>query len=84
MKLTIRLKLLPTTEPEPILVDTMARFNAAASFAAQVGFQAGVFSQPSIHARCYRELRQRFGLSARLAVRAIAKAVEAFQRDKSV
>src|SRR5262249_31057925 len=30
------------------------------------------------------EIRERFGLSAQMAVRAIAKAVECFQRDKSV
>ena len=61
----------------------MERFNEAASFAAKVGFEAGVFSQPSIHARCYGAIRERFGLSAQLAVRAIGKAVEAFQRDKT-
>jgi IS605 OrfB family transposase len=84
MKLTIRLKLLPTVEQRPVLFDTIKRFNAAASYAAKVGFEAGVFSQPSIHARCYRELRERFGLSSQMAVRAIGKAVEAFKRDKTV
>jgi putative transposase len=33
--------------------------------------------------RCYYELRSRFGLSAQMAVRAIAKAVEVFKRDKT-
>jgi putative transposase len=84
MRLTIQLKLLPDNVQGPILLDTMARFNAAASFAARVGFEADVFSQPSIHARCYREIRRRFGLSAQMAVRAIGKAVEAFQRDKTI
>jgi putative transposase len=31
----------------------------------------------------YREIRERFGLSAQMAVRAIGKAVECFQRDKT-
>jgi IS605 OrfB family transposase len=62
----------------------MHAFNAAASHAARVGFEAGVFSQPSIHKRCYRELRDRFGLSAQMAVRAIGKAVETFKRDRKV
>jgi putative transposase len=43
-----------------------------------------VFSQPSIHKLAYREIRRRFSLSAQLAVRAIGKAVEVFQRDKTV
>jgi putative transposase len=83
MKLTLQLQLLPTPEEKALLLATMERFNEAASFAAQVGFEAGVFSQPSIHQRCYAELRQRFGLSAQMAVRAIGKAVEAFHRDKT-
>jgi IS605 OrfB family transposase len=62
----------------------MERFNEAASFAAKVGFEAGVFSQPSIHKRAYAAIRTRFGLSAQLAVRAIGKAVECFRRDKTV
>jgi predicted transposase len=60
-----------------ILLATMARFNEAATFAARVAFDAGVRSQPAIHQRCYREIRDRFGLSAQMAVRAIGKVVEA-------
>jgi IS605 OrfB family transposase len=84
MKLTLQLQLLPTPDQKETLLVTMQRFNQAASLAAKVGFQAGVFSQPSIHQRCYAELRDRFGLSAQMAVRAIGKAVEAFARDKTV
>jgi len=61
----------------------MERVNQAASFAAQAGFQTGVFSQPSIHKLAYREIRNRFALSAQMAVRAIGKAVECFHRDKA-
>jgi IS605 OrfB family transposase len=83
MKLTLQLQLIPTAEQKDVLLSTMERFNAAASFAAQVGFEAGVFSQPSIHKLAYAEIRERFGLSAQMAVRAIGKAVEVFRRDKS-
>jgi IS605 OrfB family transposase len=62
----------------------MRAFNAGASSAAEVGFRDHVFTQLSIHKRCYRELRNRFGLSAQMAVRAIGKAVETFKRDKRV
>ena len=83
MKLTLQLHLIPTAEQKAVLLSTMERFNEAASFAARVGFEAGVFSQPSIHQRCYAEIRDRFGLSAQMAVRAIGKAVECFRRDKT-
>jgi putative transposase len=57
--------------------------NEAAGFAAKAGFAAGVFSQPSIHRLAYREIRERFGLTAQMAVRALGKAVEVFKRDKT-
>jgi IS605 OrfB family transposase len=62
----------------------MERVNQAATFAAECGFKAGVFSQPAIHKLAYAEIRSRFGLSAQMAVRAIGKAVECFARDKKV
>jgi IS605 OrfB family transposase len=83
MKLTLQLQLVPTPEQGASLLATMERFNEAASFAAKVGFAAGVYGQVSIHGLAYKEIRERFGLSAQLAVRAIAKAVECFQRDKT-
>jgi hypothetical protein len=61
----------------------MERVSEAANPAARRGSEAHVFNQPSIHKRCCREIRDRFGLSARMAVRAIGRAVEAFKRDKS-
>jgi putative transposase len=83
MKLTIQLQVLPDADQSAVLLTTMERFNEAATFAAKVGFEAGVFAQPSIHKRAYREIRERFGLSAQMAVRAIGKAVECFKRDKT-
>src|SRR5947209_12005345 len=83
MKLTIQLQLLPTAAQVATLLNTMARVNEAASFAARLAFDAGVFSMPSIHRLAYFAIRERFGLSAQLAVRAAGKAVEAFQRDKT-
>ena len=84
MKLTLQLKLVPTADQHTALLATMRAFNAAASYAAQVGFEAHVFSQQAIHVRCYLELRERFGLSSQMAVRAIGKAVETFRRDKKI
>ncbi len=82
MKLTLQLKLVPTAEQHTALLETMHAFNAAASYAAQVGFEAHVFSQQAIHVRCYQALRERCGLSSQMAVRAIGKVVETFRRDK--
>jgi len=83
MKLTLQLQLLPDEQQASLLLDTMRRFNEAATFAARAGFKANVFSQPSIHKLAYFEIRRDFGLSAQLAVRAIGKACEAFARNKT-
>jgi IS605 OrfB family transposase len=83
MKLTLQLQLLPTAEQKSDILATMERFNEAATFAAKVGFEHGVFGQVSIHRLAYREIRERFGLSADMTVRAIAKAVECFRRDRT-
>jgi putative transposase len=83
MKLTLQMKVLPDADQSPVLLATMERFNEAATFSARAGFEAGVFSQPSIHKLAYAAIRERFGLSAQMAVRAIGKAVEAFRTLKA-
>jgi putative transposase len=83
VRLTIQIRLCPNVSEAAALRHYMAAFNAAATYAARIGFEAGVFAQPSIHRRCYRELRDRFNISSQTAVRAIGKAVETFRRDKT-
>ena len=82
MKLTLQIQVLPDAQQRQCLLDTMRAFNAAATHAARVGFDAHRFSRPCIHRECYRYLRDHFGLSSQMAVRAIGKAVECFQCDK--
>jgi IS605 OrfB family transposase len=84
VKLTVQIKLLPSAEQATHLLNTMRAVNAAATEAAQVGFQHEVFGQVSIHRLCYQQLRQQFDLPAQHAVRAIAKAVGCFSRDKTI
>jgi hypothetical protein len=45
VKLTLQLRVLPDTAQAARLLQTMERVNEAATFAAQCGFDAGVFSQ---------------------------------------
>lgn len=83
MKLTVKIKLLTNADQKDTLLRTMQAFNSAASDAARAGFDGKVFSQPSIHRLTYYDIREQYGLSAQLAVRAIGKAVECFKRDKT-
>ena len=62
MKLTLQLQLLPAPDQKADLLATMERFNEAATFAARVGFDAGVYGQVTIHKLAYHEIRKRFGI----------------------
>ena len=83
MKLTLQMQLLPDADQKPVLLATMERFNEAATFAAKLGFEPACSPSPASTSWPIAEIRDRFGLSAQMAVRAIGKAVECFQRDKT-
>ena len=61
----------------------MHAFNAACTWIAEYAFQQRCASKFQLQKALYYDVRQRFGLSAQLAIRAIAKTVEAYKRDKS-
>src|SRR5262245_24969844 len=83
MKLTTQVKLLPSSDQHSALVETMHAFNAACTWIAEHAYQQRCASKFQLQKALYYEVRQRFDLSAQLAIRAIAKTVEAYKRDKS-
>jgi putative transposase len=83
MKTTLQVKLLPTVEQHTRLLNTMHAFNAACTWIAEYAYQERCASKFVLQKALYQEIRQRFGLSAQLAIRAIAKTVEAYKRDKA-
>jgi IS605 OrfB family transposase len=80
---TLQVKLLPSSEQHTALLETMHAFNAACTWIAEYAFQQRCASKFQLQKALYYGVRQRFGLSAQLAIRAIAKTVEAYKRDKS-
>ena len=83
MKITLQVKLLPSSTQHTALVETMHAFNAACTYIAGIAYEQRLASKFKLQRLVYYEVRQRFGLSAQLAIRAIAKVVEAYKRDKS-
>jgi putative transposase len=83
MKTTLQIKLLPSADQHAALLDTMHAFNAACTSIAEYAFEHRCASKFALQKQLYQEIRQRFGLSAQLAIRAIAKTVEAYKRDKN-
>lgn len=82
MRLTIQLKLLPTSEQADALSRTLETANAACDYISQVAWHARTFGQFPIHRLTYAAVRETFKLSAQLAVRCIAKVAHAYKLDK--
>jgi putative transposase len=79
MKQTLMLRLNPSSQQRDALLRTMEQFNAGCTWLAGWASERGTHSKWTIQAACYRECRERFGLSAQLTVRAIAKVAQAQQ-----
>lgn len=83
MKTTLQIKLLPNADAHAALKDTLRAFNEACNFIAEVAHQAQCASKFKLQKLIYHAARKQFGLSAQMTIRAIAKVVEAYKRDKS-
>ena len=83
MKLTLQLQLLPDIRQVACLIETIERFNEAATWVADIAFQGRLANKFTLHKIVYYEIRKRFGLPADTAIRVIAQVVEAYKRDKS-
>lgn len=84
MTLTLQLQLLPTAAQAIQLRTTVKRFNAAASWVAGEAFRLQTANKIKLQQTVYYPIRERFGLSAQMAVRCIAQACEAYKRDKTI
>ena len=83
MKTTLQVKLLPMPEQHTLLLETMHAFNSACTWIAEYAYKERCASKFVLQKALYYDIRQRFGLSAQLAIRAIAKTADAYKRDKS-
>jgi IS605 OrfB family transposase len=82
--MTEMLKLAPSAEEGEALLATVRACNAATTRAAEVAFEHHTVNKIRLQALCYGSLREEFGLSAQMAIRAIAKACAAYKRDKNI
>jgi putative transposase len=79
MILTAKIKLRPTQEQCGMLLKTLETANAACNYASQQAWETETFKQFPLHRLVYGRLRERFGLCAQAAVRAIAKVAAAYR-----
>lgn len=83
MKFTLQLQLFPAADHAARLKATVERFNQAADWLAGEAFDRKVANKIELQKIHYGPLRERFGLSAQMAVRCIAQVCEAYKRDKA-
>jgi putative transposase len=83
MKLTLQIQLLPDQDHAARLKATVERFNQAAEWLAGEAFDLKVSNKIELQKTHYAILRERFNLSAQMAVRCIAQVCEAYKRDKT-
>ena len=82
MKLIAQVKLLPTPEQADALKQTIEQANAACQYVSDYAWESKTFRQYDLHHKCYQAVREQFGLSAQVAVRAIAKVADAYKLDR--
>ena len=83
MKTIAKIKLLTDENGKKRLLDTMEAFNAACNEIAETCFQQQSGSKFNIQKLVYHDIRKKYGLSAQLAIRAIAKTCEAYKINKN-
>lgn len=81
---TLIIRLDPTENQYQALLETMHKFNEACNEIAETIFQLHSANKFQLHKKVYYQIREKYGLSAQLAVRAISKVAEAYKRDKSI
>ena len=83
MRLTLQTQLFPDAEQARKLAVTISAFNAAANWLAGEALALRSANKVELQHLHYETLRERFGLSAQMAVRCIAEVCGAYRRDKS-
>lgn len=76
------LKLAPTPAQHAKMLRTLEAFNAACNEIAEVAFTLQCANKIDLQKVVYEQARSKYGLSSQMAIRAIAKVVEAYKRDK--
>lgn len=82
MLLTVKARLIVNAEQHDMLLRTMEKFNEACNFISDFAFSNGIFGKFPIQKHLYYEIREKFGLSAQMTVRAVGKVTESYKVDK--
>jgi len=84
MKQTLLVKLVPSPGDHAALLRTLEAFNTACNAIAEVAYEQRVANKLRLQPLVYYDIRDRFGLSSQMVIRAIAKVSESYKRDRNI
>lgn len=82
MKLTLKIKLLPTSEQVHLLLDTMREANAVCNAISDVAWKKHTFNNFKLQHEVYHDYRVAFRLSSQVLIRCIAKVADSYRINK--
>ncbi len=82
MKLTLKIKLLPTDGQAALLLDTMREANTVCNAISDVAWENRIFNNFKLHHEVYHPFKKTFKLSSQMLIRQIAKVADAYKLDK--
>ena len=84
MKLTANIKLNCSTKQHQKLLDTLVACNDACNYVSEFAFVNKVFGQFKLHKSTYYVIKEKFNLSAQMAVRCIGKVADSYKLSKKI
>lgn len=82
MKLTLKIKLLPTAEQAALLLETIKETNTVCNAISEVAWSKKVFNNFKLHHETYHIYKSTFRLSSQMLIRSVAKVADAYKLDK--
>lgn len=83
VKLTLKIKLLPTEQQASALLKTIKEANACCNAISEVAWADKIFNQFKIHKAVYHSFKSTYKLSAQVVVRCISKVADAYKLDRN-
>lgn len=82
VKLTLKIKLLPTDDQAESLLNTIKEANACCNAISEVAWDKKVFNQFRLHKEVYHSFKATFNLSSQVLIRCISKVSDSYKVDK--
>lgn len=84
MKLTLKIKLLPTNEQANLLLETIKEANAVCNAISEVAWSNSIFNKFMLQRGVYHDYKRIFKLNSQALIRCIAKVTDSYKADKKV